>query len=695
MSWTPDSSRASLWYWRRAMIRFVVEWFRSRRYSALAWGSFAFTAGIGMMLISGIAAKRHGPSLVPRYRQAADQARAVGEWEKADLYYRKLIFLGEADESLQFGMALVADQVGDAQRAVRLIRSLAPPDASGYAPAHLWMARYALQVDEEDRRMSAAELKHHLHEATKLERENLEVHLTLAELYQAEGDLEGAIPHLARVARQQPQHRLTLARLHALSGDTPAALREAGESIKALRQWLEEDPGDLTVRLQLAESLIFLEQFADAGEVLLEPTSRDEEGRLQEALGNLYCAAADAAMRERPVRLALVAQRVLRGFHYAPDHEGVVLRLIDLAQRNVALPPEAMAAVRKRLETQLAAQGSDPSPELQMFLGRICAGLGQLEDAREYLLAARERNIAAQVLLARLHRTEGDDEAAQREGERAVERLSEMVQIEGAPTATWLQLADAYAVLGRWDEAERTLTDRFETAQGQGFKMALASLHMQRAESLTDEPPEARLEWLLKAFEVTPGSPLVLQRITQIAREHPQTREPITGAFQATLASGRAANAAHQALGMIALEDKGWRTAQFHLEQAHRGRPDDPVLMGALARSILHLDDGDIDQAMALTQRALELQPQEPELYETRGLAYLRQKQWAEAVTDLERALAAMPKRTSIHQLLSIAYRGIGNTSMADEHRRRMQEAAATGEANAESDAAAATSQDP
>jgi tetratricopeptide (TPR) repeat protein len=83
-----------------------------------------------------------------------------------------------------------------------------------------------------------------------------------------------------------------------------------------------------------------------------------------------------------------------------------------------------------------------------------------------------------------------------------------------------------------------------------------------------------------------------------------------------------------------------------------------------------YLDQGDADKAEPLFERARQLAPQVPAVLVGLGQAALAHRDYARAATVLEQAIEINPSLLSIHSPLAMAYRGLGETTKAEDHLR-------------------------
>ena len=108
--------------------------------------------------------------------------------------------------------------------------------------------------------------------------------------------------------------------------------------------------------------------------------------------------------------------------------------------------------------------------------------------------------------------------------------------------------------------------------------------------------------------------------------------------------------------------------AADRFERALKIKPNDLTSLVWLGES--YLDDDRLDLAQSAFQRAIAVQPQSAPALFGAGRTALARREYAEAVQDLERALALDGRASAVHYPLAMAYRGLGDTQKADGHLR-------------------------
>lgn len=124
----------------------------------------------------------------------------------------------------------------------------------------------------------------------------------------------------------------------------------------------------------------------------------------------------------------------------------------------------------------------------------------------------------------------------------------------------------------------------------------------------------------------------------------------------------------------------------YYLAHVHRLK-NEPAKAGPLFERVLQLDpghqptliwlgqlrvdEGRLDEADGLLQKALAVQPASGAARFGLGRAALARRQPADAVTHFEAALAADPQALAVHYPLAMAYRSLGNRQQAEAHLRQ------------------------
>ena len=123
--------------------------------------------------------------------------------------------------------------------------------------------------------------------------------------------------------------------------------------------------------------------------------------------------------------------------------------------------------------------------------------------------------------------------------------------------------------------------------------------------------------------------------------------------------------AALRAAALHALADSDFDRAHTHFIQALAADPADVDSLIGLATA--HAQQGEMPEARALLEKALELSPEHPAAHDILGNVLREQGRLAEAIESYERALAAEPRRASALSNQALCLRDLGRFNAAIE----------------------------
>ena len=294
----------------------------------------------------------------------------------------------------------------------------------------------------------------------------LEAHVSLGELYQKQGLVAEARQTLAYVYDEYVKRN---------------KLREAGE---VLRRMAEVDPGDMKVRIRLAE-LYAREGDAEkgAGEYAGIAEELVKKGLLSEALQLL-----DKALRAGPrsARLLSAAARI----HLVQKDYAAAVKLLEEARRSA--PADRETALRLAEACLGARRGDDARAVLRLLLERDPADL----DARQQL---------AHVSLVEGRHDEAFDDlqpvidrlVERRQLDRAAALLQQIVQRNPVHVRTLAKLVELYRLSRNDQLAAQTYSLMVEAYLGSGqLEQAISILQLLVELEPTNEQHRTKLKWL-------------------------------------------------------------------------------------------------------------------------------------------------------------------------------------------------------
>lgn len=354
---------------------------RDRNYRKLLPGLPAIVAATSAVIVGFLAWQHSEEQVASRY---LDQARAcykAKNYTEALTCYERLVHMEEGRQASLFGLARTLEALGQEERAVLLMRELAPPDRAGHGDAHWWWARRLLATP--DLGAGARTLEHHLVSALDGGAADVDaVRGVLGEMYLAEGKLKQAEALLQPASKVHPQLRLRLAQLYALRGEPDAARAEARAMLAHFRALALSEPREHQPRLYWADAALFLEDFSGAEAALQDGLKASGAALYRTALARVYLAWSDALGRARQANPAEQLNLVQKALEQDPGYADALLRLWAFTQAS----GDAATNARNTLRTLLASGRGGALAHLALGMdawqqGDEAAGLVHLEQA--------------------------------------------------------------------------------------------------------------------------------------------------------------------------------------------------------------------------------------------------------------------------------------------------------------------------
>jgi tetratricopeptide (TPR) repeat protein len=241
-----------------------------------------------------------------------------------------------------------------------------------------------------------------------------------------------------------------------------------------------------------------------------------------------------------------------------------------------------------------------------------------------------------------------------------------------------MQLARVLIIDDEIDEALKLLSDGVEISKDEVLVNAIGETYVLKAGKIAQKPQTTdtiiqRMQLVHQAATLAPNSPLVIEALIDLILDfRNNTNQEIAILREATL-QGLNPECVHFVRGTIALLDDDIAAAKTHLELASKSGIKLPGLLNNLAVTIASHENGDLNQALNLSNSALD-QLQHPYLFETRGQILFKMERYQDAILDLERGLQAKELAPMIYPKLVAAYRKLNNEDLADEYEMRLEE---------------------
>jgi tetratricopeptide (TPR) repeat protein len=175
-----------------------------------------------------------------------------------------------------------------------------------------------------------------------------------------------------------------------------------------------------------------------------------------------------------------------------------------------------------------------------------------------------------------------------------------------------------------------------------------------------------------KALAVAPENPVVTEELIELSCSHDIDDAAIEEQLKIALNSGISPGLVHFILGtrLVTSEQPDTAAALQHFEIAATHNASLPGLLNNMADAMVELEDSDMDLALTLINQAIEIMPDQPHFFDTRGKILLKQGEPLKAIADLEKALAAPAIRGAVHESLSKAYAALNNEKESQLHQQ-------------------------
>lgn len=368
-----------------APFRLLFESWGKPRFRDLLMGLPAVACVIfGLLLVGKSQVQRR--NLSGDYLRAGRAAAASEDFPAAKLYLKRVLqrnrgYIGDA----QYELAVMMEEQEQPDRAMALLRKLAPDNQRGNRKAHRRMAALlAKKIAMKKTMPELFKLKWHLEAAG--DKDSPEMLMAWARYCLATEDLNSAQTYLERAVNHYPELLRTLGDLEVHLGNDKSAVRYFRESQKYLKTELSKDIFNERVRVDYAYTLLKTADMAEARRVLEEGRALNEGGPWLNMLATLMVHNHDLKkLQERPLTELLAV--IEKALDYNPNHEDALNRLMQYAEIEV----EGNRTLKEVL-ARVIAKGEKPALA-HLAMGNLCWMEGNEDQAMkhfEFALSFRE-----------------------------------------------------------------------------------------------------------------------------------------------------------------------------------------------------------------------------------------------------------------------------------------------------------------
>ncbi len=650
-------SKWSLEYWQATVVFFWKDWRASRPRGFWYLLGVCVTVAL-LFIVLFIVPKAMRESTRQAYERRWIAAEKEEKWAEADIWLQRMVALGDSRPSVKYAQAMIAEKQGRQAHAEMIMRQIAA--GNDFPPAHAWLAARTLDADATPEEVKQAIV--HLQAAIQINNEDEKLHLALADAFRRNGQLKDAANQILFLTKKRAEFHLPLAKIYAEIGESGGVKEHAALAEKYLKDKSQQNPDKEEFVEAVIDAMILQGKWQEANDYGSRRVVNEERaGNLK---SRIHTAASEALMKSPSTQLEAV-RHLYQALEANPKNRTALLRLARLAPQIVQISPPDVEPIRKWLT--LAQEAAQEDLELTTLLGMLhMQPGGDLEKAEKLLAKASEKQPILLLDVAHIQERLNKLEARDATLKSAIDQLR--ADSTSVNEANSFALSEALSRVGQFKEAEEILSGAMAKTPSPLLKAGLSQIYFRQAELQKDDIA-ARIQFLIDAIRVSKSHVPSEAALAEIATHKPEAREQVVASAADLITTGKANRGGHMVLGVIAARENNWNEAVFHFEQSLSQEPHDPALQNNLAWALAKRNGpGDAKRSLELAELAVSRAPQNPDLRETRGQAWLINRQWSQAISDFEFTLTAFPERKNLHLMLADAYRGLGNYTLADKH---------------------------
>jgi tetratricopeptide (TPR) repeat protein len=360
----------------------VRRWWMGRQWRLLWPGVPALVVGVAAVGVVGYAVAEGTRDVTGRYLEMARARYRAGDYAGAMTCYDRLAHLGSERPEVMYGLARTAEALGYDERALVLMRELAPPDEKGFGEAHLWWATRLLRLPHPTGQYLDLAERHLLNAIDAGVSDRGTAHGLLGELYLRRGKLDQAEFHLKKAVDSTPQLALRLAEVYLRQGDRARAEATAEQAVKFFQAWTKAELYERQGRLGLADAHLLLGKHRDAEAVLQVGLNATGDPEYRRALSRLYLAWSQHVAATKKDSIGEQLDLIEKALAIDPDNHELVVRLWAMTKAKGKAADDALAVLRKQLSSGKATAMTHLALGMHLWEnGKKAEGLLHLEQA--------------------------------------------------------------------------------------------------------------------------------------------------------------------------------------------------------------------------------------------------------------------------------------------------------------------------
>lgn len=352
---------------------------------------------------------------------------------------------------------------------------------------------------------------------------------------------------------------------------------------------------------------------------------------------------------------------------YLPAHAWMAFDLLQQVMKGAKLDP-----IRNELTHHLLVasewQGTNAFV-LSAYAGML-ESEGKFTTAINMMQRAAARDNAYFLPLSAMMARHNQPVQAKEAADRAIAYYSESFGKKNETDRDRIAVAEAYVQSQKFDEAIRVLAEglnmrddrpMLRRAQSNVYRM----MYMNQFKE-TENGAKANLGLLNAAMMADPTNPAVGEDIAKLQQLGVTVDEKMVKALIEQLSSGGASAITHLLLGHAYMNKQNMKQAMIHWKLALGHDPNLVIAINNLAIGLSMLDPPQIDDALKMIDKAIELSKGEAEFFDSKGEILQRAERHDEAIVQFEKALQINQMRVGTRRNLVKCYETLGMKDLAD-----------------------------
>ena len=352
---------------------------------------------------------------------------------------------------------------------------------------------------------------------------------------------------------------------------------------------------------------------------------------------------------------------------YGPAHFWSVR---DLLRSDHRLTTDEQLYVQRQLE--FAVTGENRQENARPPLANLLVNTGQWKAAVPHLIAMKDSHPESQVQLVDAYRRLGEERLAITTARQTFNFFIEKLRQDPQNRVARMACLQMHVVQGRIEDAVVLASEGLKIEPQGPYQAVLGELYFQMGAAVPITEFTKKLKLLELSLQYAPGHANALTALANLSVLDTPEADQVRERLAQELVEGHAPATVHLILGTHAATHGDVDKAILHLTQAQQMNSRFGVAANNLAFILTQTDPPRLEQALQLANSALQAMKL-PEFYETRGQILMKLGRKQEAISDLETALKQFPKRREIHESLAKLYEDLGETQLAEGHRKMLQ----------------------